>query len=233
LFPIGILSMVRLFKEVIFCMIALCWLGGCASSHISPKPAIGIHCPQIRGTCIARYSYQNTSLYVTRQGHFFHPCLQSLEIESDEPGGKLLRQLNNGNYSIQDHSKNSIQDTHLDKMLSMAVFYGMTWGLQLLPEPRQVSEEAVKIEGQWYIASVSSLGQVKITLLKSNDTGVNSLVQFQDEKGNFLAKSYNFRLNKDLHKNIPYTIDVFDITRGLSSKQLVLQVQYIDLEVRD
>jgi hypothetical protein len=71
------------------------------------------------------------------------------------------------------------------------------------------------------------------TLLKSNDTGKNNLVKIQDDKTAILAENYNFWFNKQLQKNIPHTIDVSDMTNGLSSKKLSLQLQYTDREVWD
>jgi hypothetical protein len=226
-------NMNRFFKYSIVWMGMLCWLSGCNSSTKPVSDASKCSGPQIKGVCIASYSHQNASLYITEQSHLFCPGMKNLQIQSNEPEGRLLRQLNYNNYILSGSPESSIQDQHLDKMMSIAVFNSMAWAVELLPESVKSPNEAIKIEGQWYLPFVITDAQITITLLKSNDTEKNSLVKIQDDKTTLLAESYDYWFNKRLQKNIPHTIDVFDMTKGLSSKKLILQLQYTDVTVRD
>jgi hypothetical protein len=182
---------------------------------------------------MASYYDRKGSLYITQQTHWFCPCQWSLQIRANEPEGEFSWQLHNDTFSVAGPHKNSIPNIPLDKMLSLAVLYSMASSTELLSQPVSQPGEPIKLEGQWYISITSHIADTTITILKSRDTGRFDLVKIQDNKTALLAQSYNFRFDKTLQKNIPQTIDVSDITNGLSFKKLVLQLQYIQIETQN
>ena len=209
---------------------------GCATSPtaVKPAPAFSGCCgPQIKGVCMASYYDRKGSLYITQQTHWFCPCQRSLQIRANEPEGEFSWRLHNDTFSVAGPHKNSIPNIPFDKMLSLAVLYSMASSTELLSQPVSLLAEPIKLEGQWYIPITRHIADTTITILKSRDTGRVDLVKIQDNKTALLAQSYNFRFDKTLQKNIPQTIDVFDITNGLSFKKLVLQLQYIQIETQN
>jgi hypothetical protein len=190
--------------------------------------------PQINGVCLAYYPNHAGSTYITRQMHEFCPCSRSLQIQAQEPGGQWLWQLRDDAFSTVSPNKSSSQNNLYDRPLSLAVFYSMTSATESLSFAVNLSEEPIKLEGQWYIPFVHrTVSGATVTLFQSRDTKKFDLVKIQDNKTTLLARSYNFHFNKTLKKNIPRTIDVFNMTDGLSAKKMVLQLQYVQIEPRN
>jgi hypothetical protein len=184
---------------------------------------------QIKGVCLVHYSDPAGSTYITRQTQTFCPCSLSLEIQAQEPQGRWIWRLRDGEFSTTSPNKNSTQNSLFDKNLSLAVFYSMASATELLPS-NVIPSGPVKLEGQWYTPFVRHVADTTVTLLQSRDSAKFDLVKIQDNKTTLLAQSYNFQFNKALEKNIPRTIDVFDITDGFSAKKLIVQMQYIQIE---
>jgi hypothetical protein len=227
--------MTQFYKYVILAGI-LCGSLACAPSKMNRElPETSTCCgSQINGVCLAYYSDQVGSTYITRQTHEFCPCSRSLQIQAQEPEGQWLWRLRDNAFSIVRPDKSSPQNHLYDKSLSLAVFYSMASATELLPLAANPSAEPIKLEGQWYIPFVlHTAGGATVTLLQSKDTKKFDLVKIQDKGNLLLARSYNFQYNQMLQKNIPWAIDVFNTTDGLSAKKVVLQLQYVQIEPRN
>jgi hypothetical protein len=227
--------MIRFYKYVVLAGI-LCGSLACAPSKTTRELPETSNCcgPQIIGICLAYYPDLAGSTYITRQTHEFCPCGRSLQIQAQEPQGQWLWRLCDDVFSTVSPDKSSPQNNLYDRSLSLAVFYSMASATELLPLAANPSAEPVKLEGQWYIPFVHHTANgATVTLLKSKDTGKFDLVKIQDNKMVLLARSYNFQYNQMLQKNIPRTIDVFNMADGLSAKKMVLQLQYVQIEPRN
>lgn len=214
----------------------LCGSLACAPSKTNRElPETSNYCgPQINGVCLAYYPDHAGSTYITRQMHEFCPCSRNLQIRALEPEGQWLWRLRDDAFSTVSPNKSSPQNNLYDRPLSLAVFYSMTSATELLSFAVNPSEEPIKLEGQWYIPFVHRTASgATVTLLQSRDTKKFDLVKIQDNKTTLLARSYNFQFNETLKKNIPRTIDVFNMTDGLSAKKMVLKLQYIQIEPRN
>lgn len=227
--------MIRFYKYVILVGV-LCGSLACAPSKTNRELPETSNCcgPQINGVCLAYYPDHAGSTYITRQTHEFCPCNRSLQIQAQEPQGQWLWRLRDDTFSTTGPNKNAPQNHLFDKTLSLAVFYSMASATELLPPAANPSGEPIKLEGQWYIPFVHRTASgATVTLLQSRDTKKFDLVKIQDNKTTLLVRSYNFQFNKTLQKNIPRTIDVFNMADGLSAKKMVLHLQYVQIEPRN
>jgi hypothetical protein len=224
--------------------------GGCRqvswSAQKSPMPTVKT---AVSAECIAEYFRKDEAPYITEQRQRFDPASGYLQIIAAEPTGNYTFTL------MKDQFKESKQKTpflselpasFVNRPLTIALFYSFTGGAGLLDTSRFTVSENVKIEGRWYqpMTPPSFSGDVIIRLLKNVNTNRIELVELSQTRTvdsdkqpeaitdtavseeKWLLENYNFMYSKELDKLVPRAIDVFDIQKGLASKQLIIQFEY-------
>jgi len=209
---------------------------GCVQTKQTLEPA-GIACGagQVSARCIARYFTESGSFYMTEQTHRFCPQSLSLEIQSSEPRGKLVCRMNGQNFQwsgVNTSEKDTWPPLCRADILA-AVFYGFTAGGGLLNIKEQ-GAEPVKLEGRWYvpIAMKGAGPDLEITAMRNLSSGLIDTVKTENRTGGaaLLAVSSQPWYVERLNKSLPKKIDIFDISSGVWSKRLILQVGYIDFQ---
>lgn len=199
---------------------------GCQSTEKqSPTPDISTGQSKLKMTCHVNF-YQDKSVYVTEQEHLFSPSSKSLQISSREPSGKFIWSLQGEHYSVDNLSSNKAHEDLFNKAYLQAIYYSMMSSAEMLPGEYWVEEDVVRIEGKWYIPYLLTKQDAEVRLMKNKLNNRFEQIILQKEKQIYQIINYNLRFDKDLNKNLPRTIDIFDATNGLSSKKLLLQVQY-------
>ncbi|MEN6306652.1 MAG: hypothetical protein ABFD91_02750 [Anaerohalosphaeraceae bacterium] len=199
---------------------------GCQSTEKqSPTPETSTSDSNLKMTCHVNF-YQDKSVYITEQEHVFNPSSISLQIRSKEPSGRYIWLLQGEHYSVENLTSNKINEDLFNKAYLQAIYYSMISSAELLTGERWTEEEMVKIEGKWYMPYLLQGHDSKIRLMKNKSNNQFDQIIFQKDDLIYQVISYNLRFDKDLNKNLPRTIDIFDATNGLSSKKLLLQVQY-------
>ncbi|MCI0499019.1 MAG: hypothetical protein L0Y36_04990 [Planctomycetales bacterium] len=211
---------------------------GCAQPSQSQQDAAAPVEPVLMADCIAQYHKANGSAYMTRQQHSFNPGEGYFQMTAQEPTGKQQYTLVREQFTESSPKTAVLSDmpeSFCTPMLAAALYYSFCAGGGLLDTASLVSEENVKLEGQWYqpLKTTWPNGSITITLLRSLDSNRTELIHIEDSaKGLvWLLKNYNPRYSKELEKNIPRKIDVFDIRDGVASKELMIQFEYIDIRV--
>jgi len=208
--------------------IAVC---GCQSNQTpSAEQATSAKQAHLKMTCHVNF-YQGNSLYVTEQEHLFTPSSQSLQISSKEPSGRYIWSLQGEQYSVKNPTTSKTHEDLYNKAYLQAIYYGMMSSAQLLTDSHAVEEETVRIEGKWYIPYLLTKQDAKIRLMKNKFNDRFEQVILQKDNQIYQVLCYNLRFDKDLNNNLPRTIDIFDATDGLSSKKLLVKVQYDSVSV--
>jgi hypothetical protein len=79
---------------------------------------------------------------------------------------------------------------------------------------------------RWFLGSASWQIPAKPDAGKSN-----SRSRQIERKPDVWGKNCNYRFNRRIPKNIPYAIDVSDMTIGLSTMMQIVSLRHLDLEV--
>ncbi|MHC5083482.1 MAG: hypothetical protein ACYTET_06040 [Planctomycetota bacterium] len=192
----------------------------------------------ISADCVVHYFRVDQSPYITEQQHTFKPEAGSLKIVSREPYGVFGYHLNKNQFSSTKKVKQGLSDLDVDfcdRKLATTLFYSFTAGANLLDKSLFATSDHIKIEGQWYqpyqpgwpsdelqVSLFQGLGSERIELVRidNSETGQS-----------WLARSYNLRYSKQLDRLVPRKIDVYDISDGVASKKLVIQVDYKQIQV--
>jgi|FrelakmetLWP11LW_1041352.scaffolds.fasta_scaffold02055_2 hypothetical protein len=201
-------------------------INGCS---MSKNNAQAVFCSetQVTGTCLVRSYKDSAAVYVTQQQHFFCPTSLGLKIISNEPQGKRVWSLNKSDFHVSG-SGTQLDKTHLyTKNIMEAILFGMASSVELLPDMNKTSGEPIKVEGQWYIPYQISNKNAQIQLLQNKFNKRYELVLIKENDTCLLVHSYDYWYEKNIKKQIPRTIDIFDISRGIASKTLVKQVNYL------
>lgn len=204
---------------------------GCSMSG-NNAPATSSFCSetQITGTCLVRSYKDNAAVYVTQQQHFFCPASLNLEIISNEPQGKRVWHLNKSIFYVSDNGSQLDKAGLYSKNMMEAILFGMASSTELLSGLQMTSGEPVKVEGQWYIPYQFSNQNTKIELFRNNSNRRYDLATIRDGQAYLQVHSYNYWYEKNIKRQIPRTIDIFDISKGVASKILVMQVDYLSIE---
>ncbi|MBN2512051.1 MAG: hypothetical protein JXB18_03840 [Sedimentisphaerales bacterium] len=208
---------------LLFAAIAIC---GCQSDEKqAPVQQTAEKQTFLKMTCHVNF-YRDTSIYVTEQEHLFNPASKSLQISSKEPSGRFIWSLQDDHYTVNNLNSAKTKDNLYNKTFLQAIYYGMLSSAQLITDEQVNEEETVRIEGKWYIPYLLNKQDAKIRLMKNKANDRFEQIILQKEDQIYQVICYNLRFDKDLDKNLPRTIDVFDATNGLSSKHLLMKVQY-------
>jgi hypothetical protein len=154
----------------------------------------------------------------------------NLQIISNEPQGKRVWHLDKGDFHVSDSGTIQDKECLYNKNLMEAILFGMASSAELLPNTQLTSGESVKVEGKWYILHQVSNKNTQIELLQNKFNKRYELVTIKDDQTCLQVHSYNYWYEKKLKKQIPRTIDVFDISKGMASKILIMQVEYLSIE---
>lgn len=221
------------------CVIALaaCALVvGCQRSQIPTEKTVSIK-PAIIADCIAQYFRTDGTGYITQQTHYFNPDKRYFSMICTEPSGKVVYTLENTEYSVSE-VKNKILSglpkSFCTPILAVGIYYGFCAGGDLLDISQIPALESVKLEGRWYQTvpiRLDELDGLQVMLYKALDTDRIELLQINDgQDGKWLLRSYNLRYSIEFEKKLPRSIDVFDVQKGLASKKLAAQFQYINIQ---
>lgn len=191
----------------------------------------------IGADCVVNFYRTDKSPYITEQQHRFAPEAGYLNIVSREPYGVFNYTLKKDQFSSTKRAKKGLSDLDVDfcdKRLATAIFYSFSAGTNLLDKSLFATSEIVKIEGQWYQPYQPEwpLDELRVTLLQGIGSDRVELVQITDSEtgGTWMARSYNMRYSKQLERLAPRKIDVFDISAGVASKKLIVQIDYKSIQ---
>lgn len=212
-------------------LIAIIWIILTGCQQVEPQMTTG-SCT-LTVDVVAHYYKSNASTYMTSQEHGFDPDNHFFQMTADEPIGPVKYSLDRGVYSVSGEETEFLSvlpKNFFTQELATAVFFSYTAAAGLLDsDSMSVSGDDVKIEGQWYTPlspAWSSLPEV--TLFRSPRTNRIELVEIDDEQDGltWLLRSYNFYHNNEFQKQFPRTIDVFNIGKGISAKELMIRFDY-------
>ena len=230
---------------------ALLLLGGCGQvlQQQQPPQEMPVQTASVIADCVVNYFQKDNAPYITQQQHGFNPETGYLQIVAKEPTGQYKFTLNKGNFNSTKQLTpflSGLSASFVNQSLATALFYSFTAGAGLLNTAGFETQEAVKIEGQWYQPSLPprQSGNAMISLLKNLDTNRFELVELSQTQmkdsspelevitdtvtiqKKWLLRNYNYRYSKELDTLVPMKIDIFDIRNGLASKQLIIQIDY-------
>lgn len=198
---------------------------GCSTATNTAETPAQVSGVQIKGKCLVRNYGEGESLYVTKNEHLFYPKSLYFEIISNEPQGKKTWTLSYNHFSASGNSKMDKTELYT-KELMQAVFFSMSAATERLSGLNLTAGEPIKVEGKWYIPYRYMMGSTSIELLQNHSTQRYELVIIKSDNTQLQVYSYNLWYDPFLDRQIPRTIDIFDISQGLASKQLRMQVQY-------
>ncbi len=184
---------------------------------------------QIVGTCLVHSYKGNAASYVTHQKHIFSPETSNLKIISEEPQGRRVWNLNKNDFQISTNAKEVETDLY-DKNMMQAIFFSMVSSAELLSGEQLTSGEPVKVEGQWDIPYQVDNKKTQVELFQDNASKRYDLAFIGEDKIFLQARNYNYWYEKNLKRQIPRTIDIFDISNGMASKTLIMRVEYLSIE---
>lgn len=182
--------------------------------------------------CVAQYYKVDASPYVTQQQHRFIPDSGRLHVTATEPTGPVEYLLQQEQFTDTDRKTAALSDlpeSFFNQALATVVFYGMAAGGALLDTQKMISEQPVKIQGQWFKPFIPSWpkNNLSVVLLQNQDTAQFELITISEPSGiKWIARCYNLRYSKELDTRLPRTIDVFDIRNGMASQELIVRFEY-------
>ncbi len=202
---------------------------GCISrqqTSQAPQKAAG---QAISATTRTTYYRENNATYVTSQTHVFVPNSQSLQITANEPFGVLTWSLSQGAYSEsgvvpqQFASKVSFGNSAITK----CVYYAFLSGSGQLDMAGFIQQDPQKIQGQWYLPHQykDASGDI-IWIYKHINTGGFQLVHIQSGTKTYQARNYNPWFIAEINHNIPKTIEIIDISKGVSEPVRLMSIEY-------
>ena len=167
--------------------------------------------------------------YFTEQQHIFCPHQKSLTINSLEPGGAVQWKFQGQQYSVEGTSRiQGVMDSYWSKTLGIALYDLMIYGggFQTSQFPKETDN--VHIDGILYRKIIPNYNDLKeFGLYRNLSNNKIDLAIGRDHNGIlWMIKSYNWSYFYPANTLIPRKIDFFDISNGISSKQLKIQVEY-------
>lgn len=224
-----------LFCAALFAFIGLLLPAGCTGPAAQPSDvtSAGVNKNCVDAQTVVHYFLAGQRHYFTEQQHIFCPDQKSLLIASHEPQGRFEWLLQGGRYSAgKAPEKPDPADAYWNRALVSASYYLMTVGGEFLPAPDATNPDPVKIEGQYYLElNPKAPGLSSLRLYRNQANGKVDLVQVEDKNGQlWMAKSYNWNYYAPTGKLIPRKIDFFDISKGISSKELKIRIDYSNVQ---
>jgi hypothetical protein len=210
-------------------------LTGCAPTNRSkpePSAAKTASCSnRIQAEAVVIFYLPSEKTYFTQQELRFCPSpdFPTLEITSLEPQGIAQWKCEKGTF-IRSVSAGLPLLAEWQQESILTVFAGFLYGSTLLPLPAGPEQTPVNLEGQMYTPIPLPLAsrEIEVVLYKNQKTGLLDRVGVYNSKKNvaLMAVLYNWRLLGEGQKTIPRKIDIFDISESISSKKLLIQLEY-------
>jgi len=216
-----------------FLLLAI-WTCGCsvpADRPNTPSPEqTSLKCPDpIIAQAVTLFYLPSGKIYYTKQEHRFCPSQKTLVISATEPEGKILWKWADGNFIRQ----TSVQQRFTAEWQAdsfYALFAGFLYGGGFLSTDTLAASEPVNLEGQAYIPIKLPIKTANFDafLYKNRKTGLIDRVGVysKTDKKAQMAILYNWSLLGQNNRIVPRKIDIFDITDGIVSKKLMIQIDY-------
>ncbi|HOK66497.1 MAG TPA: hypothetical protein PK054_03540 [Anaerohalosphaeraceae bacterium] len=210
-------------------------LAGCTLTNrnsFSPAENKTLPCKDLlKAHAVTAFYLSAGKTYYTEQEHRFCPSLQILEISAEEPEGTVQWKWEKGTFNRPAGGEKTLSGEWQPES-ALAVFSGFLYGSGLLSVNLPPEQPTANLEGQVYTAIplLASEG-FEATLYKNQKTGIIDRVNIHNKKDNktLMAILYNWRLLGKREILIPRKIDIFDITNGVSSKKLLIQIEYKEI----
>jgi len=215
-------------------LLLVIWTCGCSAPVDRSNPPSPEQTPlkctdPITAQAVTLFYLPSGKIYYTKQEHRFCPSLNTLEISAAEPEGKILWKWADGSFirqtSVQQRFTAEWQADSLYALLA-----GFLYGSGFLSTDTLAVSEPVSLEGQAYIPIKLPIKTENIDafLYKNRKTGLIDRVGVysKTDKKAQMAILYNWSLLGRNNRIVPRKIDIFDITEGIVSKKLMIQVDY-------
>jgi hypothetical protein len=182
----------------------------------------------ITAKAVVSYYLPEGRTYLTDQDHLFCPDTGVMQIRSREPQGVFVwtwagRQLSENNPS-------QAADAYWEPAQIAAVCTGFFYGGGFFPSSDLKAGQMIRLEGQRYIPIQGDLQEdpIQIIMYRNQDTQQidRILVEDKNKKKIWMAMLYNWSFYGINGNLIPRKMDIFDITDGVSSKKLIIQLDY-------
>lgn len=211
-------------------------LTGCALTNrngLSSKEQIALSCEGlVKAHAVTAFYLPVGKTYYTEQEHRFCPSLQLLEISAEEPEGTIQWKWEKGTFRRSGPEKKPLSSEWRPES-ALSVFSGFLYGSNLLPVSPEPEQAPVNLEGQVYtaISLLTTPSDLEAVLYKNQKTDIIDRVIVHNKKDNktLMAILYNWHLLGYGETVIPRKIDIFDITNGISSKNLLIQIEYKEI----
>lgn len=210
-------------------LLCICATGCNATKKTDQSKLLSWSGAQIVGKCLVRSYQEDGAVYVTENQHLYYPDSLRFEVISDEPQGRKTWLLSHGSFTSSVKANTDKKGLY-SKEIMQALLFSMSSSTEMLSGVKLSSPEQVKVEGKWYDLYKYVINNTTIELFQNKFTKRYELVTVKNSDIYLQAYSYNLWYDKNLGRQVPRTIDVFDISNGFASKKLIIQVQYVHVE---
>lgn len=191
-------------------------------------------CPDpLKANAVAVFYEASGNPYYTKQEHCFCPSLKKLEISADEPQGQVQWRWDKNSFARVPSVKNrSASEWQADSLYTL--WAGFLYGSGLLSTTLPTTDQTASLDGIVYtpFSLTDGPSDLQAVLYQNRKTGLFDRVRVFNpkEKKELTAILYNWSLFGRDKRIVPRKIDIFDTTNGLSSKKLIIQVDYKEIQ---
>jgi len=181
--------------------------------------------PDVRFSVVAQFLQKDGGQYLTRQQYEIYSDQRAMVLTSDEPYGKVVWSVQNGEYAMQKNQANRAFDKNLyNLMTNKNIAHGLLEiylaGLGKIQPTAE--KESLNFDGQTYELAAQAESDIKIYQNKS--TGMLNLVKSgENNSGIYILRGYNYLKFDGQDSFYASKVDIY-LCHADDDKELVGQV---------
>jgi len=208
--------------------ILLCSLTSCQQQQKKNTGNISTQA-DLKLSCVAEFIRSDGSRYLTEQKHEISSNPKAIILTANEPFGKVVWSVQNGQYAVQESTTGVVYDKELyglmtDKAIAQGLLELYLAGLTANPAA-QTGKELLTFEGKTYELSAQTGSRVNI--YRNQATGKIDLVTSGDKADKlYLLHGFNYRKMKKIDGQYgfyPSRLDIY-LYHTDSNKELIAQI---------
>ena len=178
------------------------------------EPSVKCPGPGLLAQAVVILYQEDGSRYLTEQTHQMCPTSSQLVVTADEPGGRCVWHLRNGQFVTVKATKPAGPLCTATTSQAILVLF-QTCG-DFVTVPAETGGPTEKIDGQWYeaiaaqvVAGLAKAEGITVTLLRPVTGGRTDRVRVTDSTGHsILAHAFNFQRVADMDRTVPTRIEI-------------------------